>query len=249
MMMIRIAAVVALVALAGCATVSPDYAREKRLADEFVPSLVDGKVVTIETYAGLKFLGIYTPAAKPRAAVILVHGLGVHPAYGVIGELRSLLPERGYTTLSIQMPVLPASADASQYRAVFSEADERIGAALDYLRGRGSSKIAIVSHSMGARMTNDFLKHRPDAPLIAWVPLGISEIQFDAPSALRFPVFDIYAEHDLDAVLKGAPERVKVLREIHGSKQAMVYGTDHFFNKKEKEVASLIDQLLTPLVK
>jgi len=242
-------AVLALLALAACASVSPDYAREKRLADEFVPALVEGRVVTIETHAGLKFLGILTEAKKPRAAVILVHGVGVHPDFGLIGELRSLLPERGYTTLSIQMPVLAADADRSLYPAVFAEADERIAAALDYLRPRVHGKIAIVSHSMGARMVNDFLKRHPDAPLMAWLPLAISNGEFDALPALRFPVFDIYAQKDLDAVRNGAADRAAVLRRIHGSKQAMVYGTDHFFTKREKEVAALIDDLLTPLAK
>ncbi len=239
----------ALLALAACASVAPDYAREKRLADEFVPSMVEGKAVTIETTAGRKFLGILTPAAKPRATVILVHGVGVHPDFGLIGELRSRLPARGYTTLSIQMPVLAADADRSLYPAVFAEADERIAAALDYLRGRAPAKVAIVSHSMGARMVNDFLKQHPDAPLMAWIPVAISSGEFDALPALRFPVFDIYAQKDLDAVRKGAAERAVALRRIHGSKQAMVYGADHYFTKKEKEVAALIDKLLTPLAK
>ncbi len=242
-------AVLALLALAACASVSPDYAREKRLGDEFVSSLVEGKVVTIETQSGLKFLGILTEAKKPRAAVILVHGLGVHPDFGLIGDLRARLPGRGYTTLSIQMPVLAADADRSQYAAIFAEADQRIAAALDYLRPRVPVKVAIVSHSMGSRMVNDFVKQHPDAPIMAWVPLSISSGEFDALPPLRFPVFDIYAQKDLDVVLKGAPGRAEVLRRMHGSKQAMVYRTDHFFAKKEKEVAALIDKLLTPLAK
>ncbi len=242
-------AVLALLALAACASVAPDYAREKRLADEFVPSLVEGKAVTIETRAGQKFVGILTEAKKPRAAVILVHGLGVHPDFGLIGDLRSRLPQRGYTTLSIQMPVLAADADRSLYPAIFAEADERIAAALDYLRGGAPAKGAIVSHSMGARMVNDFLKKRPDAPLMAWVPVAISSGEFDALPALRFPVFDIYAQKDFDVVRNGAADRASALRRIKGSKQAMVYGADHYFTKKEKEVAALIDKLLTPLAK
>ena len=242
-------ALLALLGLAACASVAPDYAREKRLADEFVPSMVEGRVVTIETHAGLKFLGILTEARKPRAAVILVHGLGVHPDFGLIGDLRSRLPERGYTTLSIQMPVLAADADRSLYPAIFAEADERIAAALDYLRPRVPVKVAIVSHSMGARMVNDFLKKRPDAPLMAWLPVAISSGEFDALPALRFPVFDIYAQKDFDVVRKGAADRASALRRIKGSKQAMVYGADHYFTKKEKEVAALIDKLLTPLAK
>ena len=174
------ATALALVVIAGCASVAPDYAREKRLADEIVPSIVAGGAVTLETGGGRKFLGLLTPAAKPRAALILVHGVGAHPDSGLIGELRAGLADRGYTTLSIQMPVLAADANAAGYPALFPEAGQRIAAAIDYLRGKGATKVAIVSHGMGARMVNDFIAHRPDAPLMAWVPVAISSGEFDS---------------------------------------------------------------------
>ena len=239
----------ALFVIAGCASVAPDYAREKRLADEIAPALVVGDAVTLETGAGRRFLGLLTPAAKPRAAVILVHIVGVQPDFGLIGELRTALADRGYTTLSIQMPVLAADADAAGYPVLFPEAGQRIAAAIDYLRGKGVTKVAIVSHSMGARMVNDFITHRPDAPLMAWVPVAISSGDFESLAGVRFPVFDIYAEKDFDVVLQGVPARAKVLRGLKGSRQAMVYGADHYFARKSKEVAALIDQLLKPLAK
>lgn len=239
----------ALLVMAGCASVAPDYAREKRLADEVAPSLVVGDAVMLESGGGRKFLGILTPAAKPRAAVILVHGAGVHPDFGMIGQLRSGLADRGYTTLSIQMPVLAADADVADYPALFPEAGQRIAAAIDYLRAKGATKVAIVSHSMGARMVNEFLARRPDTRLIAWVPVAISSGQFDSLSGVRFPILDVYAEKDFDVVLQGAPARAKVLRGHRGSRQAMVYGADHYFARKSKEVAALVDQLLKPLAK
>jgi len=242
-------AALALGVIAGCAAVAPDYTREKRLADEIAPSIVAAGRVTLETGGGRKFLGLLAPAAKPRAAVILVHGAGVHPDFGLIGRLRSGLAKRGYTTLSIQMPVLAADANAADYPALFPEAGQRIAAAIDYLRGKGVTKVAIVSHSMGARMVNDFITHRPDAPLMAWVPVAISSGDFESLAGVRFPVFDIYAEKDFDVVLQGVPARAKVLRGLKGSRQAMVYGADHYFARKEKQVAALIDQLLRPLAR
>jgi len=256
------AALAALLVFSGCASVAPDYAREKRLADEVTPSLVVGQAVQLVSRSGHRFLGLYTAAAKPRAGVLLVHGMGVHPDFGLIGELRTLLVDRGYTTLSIQMPVLASDAKADDYRALFPEADERIAAGLAELRARGLQKIAIVSHSMGARMVNDFIvrdldarmmtgipARQPDAPITAWVAVAISNGRLGSLAGLGFPVFDIFAEKDFDVVLHGAKSRAAVLRRIHGSGQAMIYGTDHYFGRKEKELASLIDQLLTPLVK
>ena len=241
--------------LAGCAgarpgvDISPDYAREQRLAQEFVPVIVVGSAVRIESASGHRFLGILTMASKPRGAVILAHGLGVHPDWGLIGELRTLLPERGYTTLSIQMPVLAADASPVDYPNIFREADARIAAAIADLRGRGERRIAIVSHSMGARMAEDYLRRNRDAPLAAWVPVSISSGRFEGVAGAPFPIFDIYAQDDLELVASGAQARAAVLRGIHGSKQAMVFGADHFYAKKERELADLIDQLLAPVMK
>lgn len=260
---IRLAlAMLALAFLAGCATVAPDYAREKRLADEITPSIVVGDAVQLVSVSGRRFLGILTPAARPRGGVLLVHGMGVHPDFGVIGALRSGLADRGYTTLSIQMPVLAADAKADDYLPLFPEAGERIAAGLGYLRARGLQKVVIVSHSMGARMVNDFIAHsssmrmvsdptirQPEVPIVAWVPLAISNGQLGSLAGVRFPVFDVYAEKDFPVVLKGAKSRAAVLRGIKGSKQAMVYGADHYFTGKEKEVGELINEMLAPLVK
>jgi alpha/beta superfamily hydrolase len=246
---IRSIVALAMLALAGIASAAPDYAREQRLAEEVLPSVVVGDAATLQTGAGRRFLGLLASAPKPRAALILVHAKGMHPDYGLIGELRAGLADRGYTTLSIQMPVLASDANEADYPALFPEAGERIAAAIDYLRGKGATKVAIISHSLGARMVGDFITRRPDAPLLAWVPVSISSGGFESLAGVRFPVFDIYAEKDFDVVLKGAPARAKELRRIRGSKQAMVYGADHYFGKKEKEVAALIDQLLTAVAK
>jgi len=135
------------------------------------------------------------------------------------------------------------------YPALFPEAGQRIAAAIEYLRGRGATKVAIVSHSMGARMVNDFIARRPDTRLIAWVALAISSGGFEALAGVRFPILDIYAEKDSDVVLRGVPARARVLRGLKGSRQAMVYGADHYFARKSKEVAALIDQLLRPLAR
>jgi len=47
-------------------------------------------------------------------------------------------------------------------------------------------------------------------------------------------------------VLSGADARAAVLRGIQGSKQAMVFGADHFYARKERELADLIARLLAP---
>ena len=146
-----------------------DYAREKRWADEVTPAILVGDPVYLAQKNGHKFLAIWAPNPNAVAGVIVVHGLGVHPDWGLINPLRSQLSEQGYATLSVQMPVLEAEARGDRYPPLFPESAERLAAAVAFLRGKGLNKVAIVSHSLGSRMTNYFLNHTDDARIDAWV--------------------------------------------------------------------------------
>jgi dienelactone hydrolase len=222
-----------------------DYAREKRWADEVTPAIIVGDPVYLTLKSGHKFLSIYAPAAKAKAkaGVIVVHGLGVHPDWGLINPLRSQLADQGYATLSVQMPVLPADVRGDKYPPLFPEAAERLAEAVAFLRGKGLAKIAIVSHSLGARMTNYFLNHAGDAKLDAWVAVGISGI-FTEPQTFRFPVLDLYGERDLPAVLENAEKRAAALQKVKGSAQIQVAGADHFFNGQEGDLVRNSRQFL-----
>jgi dienelactone hydrolase len=171
-----------------------DYAREKKWADEIIPGIVVGDPVYLETPRGHhKFLTLFTPAG-PNKAVIVVHGLGIHPDWGLIGSLRSELADRGYTTLSIQMPVLAADARSEDYAPTFPEASGRIAAAVEFLKARGYSRLAIVSHSLGSRMSLAYLQGAPDAAVVAWASLGIASTH--GYGKLKLPVLDLYGDND-----------------------------------------------------
>jgi pimeloyl-ACP methyl ester carboxylesterase len=231
----RNALAVALVLAPLPASAQADYAREQRWAEEVGPAIVVGDPIELALASGRKFLAIYTPNPKAAAGVIVVHGLGVHPDWALIGVLRTRLAEHGYATLSIQMPVLAADAKGDQYPPLFPEAGERIAAAIAYLRGKGLGKIAIVSHSMGSRMTNYFLNHAGSSRIDAWVAVGIQG-EFIEPATFKVPVLDLYGEKDLPAVLDGAPKRAAAIRGIRGSGQVQVAGAGHFFTGKEDEL-------------
>lgn len=214
-----------------------DYEREQRWADEIVPSVLVGDPVWLTQANGHKFLGLYTVASKPKAALVVVHGIGVQPDWGLIGTLRQQLPDVGYTTLSIQMPVLKAEAKPEDYPPTFGEAEERIRLAVDFLKAKGYAKIAIVSHSLGTWMSYEYLSHTTGSPVVAWVAIG-SPNPFDM-AKLKLPILDLYGEADLPRVLNGAKQRAAGLKQ-KGSEQVKVPGADHFFDGKD---AALLDQV------
>jgi len=220
-----------------------DYAREQRWADEITPTLLVGDPVQVALPSGRNFLGIYAANDKARAGVIVVHGLGVHPDWGLINSLRSQLAEQGYATLSVQMPVLAADARGDQYPPLFPESAARLIAAVEWLRGKGHAKIAIVSHSLGSRMTNFFL-NEPAAPHIdVWVAIGLSG-DYTGPASFKAPVLDLYGEQDLPAVRDNAAKRAAAIRQIRGSGQVSIAGADHFFRGQETELVRTVKLFL-----
>ena len=222
----------------------PDYAREKRWADEIIPGLVVGDAVFLSQPSGHKFLAIYTAVAKARAAVIVVHGMGVHPDWALIGALRSGLADQGYATLSVQMPVLSAGAPGEHYDALFPDAAERMRAAVAFLADKGHRRIVLASHSMGSRMSNYFLASTPGGSIAAWIAIGISSGAFVEIDKLRMPVLDIYGQHDFPQVLQKAEARAAGLRTLKGSAQIEVAGADHYFSGSEGELLKRVSQFL-----
>ncbi|MCW5575510.1 MAG: DUF3530 family protein [Burkholderiales bacterium] len=220
-----------------------DYAREKRWADEITPAILVGDPLQLALPSGRKFLAIHAPNAKARAGVIVVHGMGLNPDWGLINPLRSNLSEQGYATLSVQMPVLAAEARGEQYPPLFPEAADRIAAAVQFMRGKGHKKIAVVAHSLGARMTNVLL-NRPDAPAIdAFVAIGISG-EYTQPETFRAPVLDLMGEKDFPAVLENAAKRAAAIQKVRGSGQISVAGADHFFNGMDRELVQQVKLFL-----
>jgi alpha/beta superfamily hydrolase len=217
-----------------------DYGREQRWADEFLPAVLDGDPVRLKQADGHEYLGLYIRTAQARGAVIVVHGMGVHPDWGINNALRTRLAEHGYTTLSIQMPVLDVSATPGDYVATFQEASARIDKAAAWLQNKGYKRIAVVSHSLGGRMARTYFVSGKALPVQAWAALSMG---FDDFKDVSVPVLDIYTENDHMPVLNLVDARKRSL--IHpASMQKMLPGTGHFYDGKEVEVTTWLREWL-----
>ncbi len=242
-----IAGLTAIFTLNGFASAeTADYAREKKWADEVVPGLVVGDPVYLQTPRGHhKFLTLFTPAKDPNKAALVVHGMGIHPDWGMVGTLRTELADRGFTTLSIQMPIMAADAKSDAYPPTFPEAAERIAEAVGFLKAKGYTQLAIVSHSMGSRMSGVYMAGKPDSSIKSWASLGLSYGDY---AALKLPVLDLYGENDLPLVLKNAAQRKKSLAAKH-SVQKVIARTDHFFTGHEPAMVEAVAVFLGETLK
>lgn len=244
-----VAASMAFLALAAGGARAQDYEREKRWADEITPAVVIGDVVRIKAASGREFIALHAEGKAGMPAIVLAHGVGVHPDHSIIGLLRSRLNDLGYTTTSIQLPVQDKNAQVDDYfPKVFPDAADRMARAAEWLRGRGHTRLILLSHSMGAWMANVYFDKSHEAtPYRAWVVMGLTGGYSWGMRRYGFPILDVYGEADITPVLGAAGRRKFALKDANGSRQVMIAGADHFYAGREKELATAIDAFLKEL--
>lgn len=213
-----------------------DRAREQRWADEILPAILDGDAVWLPQTDGHQYLGLYLAPPQARVAVIQVHGMGVHPDWGINGVMRTRLAERGYATLSIQLPVLDAQAGPGDYLDTFPEARQRIAGAVSWLKARGFKNIVLVSHSLGGRMVRAYLLDAPAGAVQAWAALSLG---FDDFAGLTLPILDLSTERDHMPVLIRTEARRQSLSHPL-SEQQRLPDTGHFYEDKEADVVARV---------
>jgi pimeloyl-ACP methyl ester carboxylesterase len=231
-----------LTALANPPTTS-NLAREKAWADEVADQVVVGDAIWLKN-RGQKFLGLYAAPADKTAtrAVILIHGRGVHPAWGFIENLRVDLTEAGYHTLSLQMPILENEAKFLRYAQTFPEANERIDAGIAYLKERGIKDIYLIGHSSGAMTVAHYAAERPKSGIRGVVGVGLSQLD-NGPPAMRpatqiarihIPLLDIYGSDDLIEVTSTAKDRRDAASRAGNRRYQVIVvkGASHFFADK-----------------
>ncbi len=227
-----------------------DTAKEQRWSEQIVDMLLVGEAETLKA-GDTEFLAIHTEANEGpgnRAAIIL-HGIGVHPNWPeVIQPLRSELPDHGWATLSLQMPILANEASLEDYVAILGEAPPRIQAGIDFLKAKGMNTIVIVAHSLGAAMGSSFLVEPGSKDIQAFVGIGmpLSTLAPGVDTAaslekIKLPVLDLYGSRDVD-VRDNAGKRKQAARKGGNEqyRQMEIEGADHFFNGMPDELVRIV---------
>lgn len=237
---------------------SSDLQREKRLADEIVDSILDGEPVYLNS-GKHKFLSIYMESdiEKPKGAAILLHGRGYHPNWKDVSRpVRIGLPESGWHTLSIQMPVLAKEAKYYDYVPLFEEAYPRIESAVKYLKSKNINNIILIAHSCGAHMGMSWLDKTGGKDINAYIGIGMGATDkkqyMSKPfplAKLKIPTLDIYAKNDFRAVIKMASERLSMIKStgIPQSKQVVIPDANHYFTDRGKPLVDTISNWLNTL--
>lgn len=215
-----------------------DLVREQRIGNEIVDAIFDGEPEILEAN-GHEFLTIYTEADEPKGAVIVMHGRGFHPDWvNVIQPLRVGLAESGWSTLSLQMPVLEKAATYYDYEPIFAESIPRIEAGIAFLKEAGFKKIIVVAHSCGSHMLMEYVRQKGDDAFFAYVGISMSATDYNQPmrqllplEKISKPLLDVYGELDYPAVMGLAPVRLLQTKKAGNvkSKQVIIPEASHYY--------------------
>ncbi len=217
--------------------------REKNWADQVVDFMVVGEAIWLKANK-VKFLSLYTkPTDTHRSSttgVILMHGRGVHPAWGLIDTLRVDLADAGWHTLSLQMPILDPDVKLKEYSKTFPEAFQRIDAGIHYLQQQGVTRIFLLGHSTGAMISVAYPAEHPTSPISGAIAIGLSTEpagnKYMQPAAMlrkiHIPVLDIFGTEDISNVLDHAEARRAAARDNKFYRQVRAKDANHFFTDR-----------------
>lgn len=239
-----------------------DVAKEKRWEAQIVDSLIVGEDIKLNAN-GEAFLGLYAEPSTDysKGAVIILHGIGVHPAWpDVIEPLRMQLPDLGWHTLSLQMPVLNNEAKEEQYSPLFLEVPARVKAGIKYLKNKGIKNIVLSGHSMGSVMASYYMSSQndPDVKVLAIIGSGEGMPQKLHMNNLKnFKnikntfIVDVYGSEDRKVVLGAVKTRTPIGNKIHKGhyQQLKIKGANHFYHGKQNELVNGLNRQLTKIIK
>jgi pimeloyl-ACP methyl ester carboxylesterase len=233
--------------------IKPDLEREARLANEIVDAIMDGDAVMLKD-GDHEFLSIYTEADEPKGTVIILHGRGFHPDWmDAIQPLRVGLVEEGWSTLSLQMPVLEKTAKYYDYEPIFPAAHARIEAAIAYAKEQNDKPVILLAHSCGAHMAMSWVREKGDETIDAYIGAGMGATDYKQPmredfplADMKVPVLDVYGTDEYPAVLRMAEQRSGMIKAAGNdqSAQKTVEGANHYFTDKGDEVTAVVAEWL-----
>jgi len=212
--------------------IASNLEKEKRWAEQISDSLLDGEAIKLHN-GSHNFLAIETQAENANdLGVIVLHGIGVHP--------------------SLQLPILKNEAEGKDYEPLLPQVPARIDAGIRQLSKLGVKRVALVAHSMGARMAAYYLVNKKiyqeaqtETPIVAFVSIGMGTDDEDFLGKIKIPVFDVYGENDLPAVLASVPDRLTNLKANKDYKQLKVAKADHFFDDQDEALLKVVAESLS----
>lgn len=200
--------------------------QEQQLAEAVSAQIEQGKPVWLTAASGtfLAVLDQELSIAEKGAAILLPTVNEQVDANGLIHHLRTTLPQYGWTTLAVQLPLLDENSNSIyDYIENESEINNRLNAAINYLISNGSSNIIIIGKGIGAAAGANFLANKDSGNIRAYIGISMTSHTeqnswLNSPlslSKLTLPILDLYGSQDHLDVISSARNRMEASKKAN----------------------------------
>lgn len=228
--------------------IPPDAAREQAIQAQITARVPASEVVLLDV-DGAKVLALLAPqsAKQPRGVVVIAHGMdGGADEPGLIHSLRKQLPQYGWSTLSVQMPVLPAGSPREAYGGIVEAAGKRIQAAVAHAQSLKQSNVVVIGQDVAAVAAISTLAESKDVKGIAALSLDFADglnppaDPIAAMAKLKLPLLDLFGALGGENTRRLAVDRANAARNanLEGYSQAALIGRKQRLEGDSVPVAS-----------
>ncbi len=227
-----------------------DQEWEQEIAKKLEQEATASRMVWLKDKDNTPFLALYEEQSQEIAsgAVVVLHAMGAHADWPIIiSALRKNLAKQGWSTLSIQLPVLAIRHSVENYGKTIAAAQDRIDAAVDYMREEKFRNIVLVGHGFGAISALSYTQTLSTPKVMAVAAIGLQDYAFLKPAVdilqliekNTLPLLDIYGERDFQHIVEQAPDRRLAANKGNNDNftQLEVDGADHYFSKMDDVLA------------
>lgn len=209
-----------------------DLDDERAVAEQIAARVSPEEVVKLDV-SGIPFQGLYRDNVQKqrRGAVILLHGRKSNQdAAELIYPLRAELPQHGWVSLSISLPLAETNAEIENFSSLLPESVGRLRSAVNYIKQKEISEIALIAHDSGAWVALSYLTQQPDstvkaAVLIDPAPIkGLSSfpVKPDKLSTLTIPLLELLSRREGQPPSDEARERKTALKDTPSYRQVFI---------------------------
>ena len=218
-----------------------NWVEETNLAADGLKGLRHGEIIRLPA-AQKNFVAVLDQARSQttEGGVILLPDAGQSAATQIVaGPLRDYLPSHGWTTLSIQLPVLAAEARPAEYWRLLPEASRRIDAAVNWWKQKGVDNIVLCGHGWGSLVAATYMANRSDDTVRALVLVSLgwpqerARMMKETLSKITVPVLDIWASQDRGEVLGTRLERQLIFKGKTSYRQLLISASGHDYRARQ----------------
>ena len=196
---------------------SSNYYLEEKISQSLKKTEKSENIVWLKTAEKKEILALLSPSntVDLQGGVIILADLYQNPDWPVtVHGLRKHLPNFGWDTLSVQLPIPVAHPNNAELDKAYELTRQRIESAIAYFKARNINNINMIGINQSANFTLKYAETLPatDKQIQSIVCIRAYDsdwlISSELVKNIAIPLLDIYPEHDSDIILESAKKRL-----------------------------------------